>query len=297
MDSSSWGQKSVAGSCEDGNELLSSIKYGEFVASFRLLLTLFHTVQNIRKTCAAGPQHDIRITISSNAIIGTRRLRRTKYNPTWIPVCIREVPGSSLRLRDRTFFFVSPSHSVQIPKQYLQIRPRPLPIAPFPIHNLLITVIWRHVVVINKKAKKKDKVRPRTGHESPEEKQRYSSTLSLTSALDRWGGWLTPRHGRFIPGKESWYLFYRRLGGLQGRSERVRKISPHRDSIPEPSSPQQVAIPTTLSQPTIIFAFQRTPVSSFNVLGYNRRYIINSVIKRIMKQGQTSRIPPSGLFW
>ena len=155
MDSSSWGQKSVAGSCEDGNELLSSIKYGEFVASFRLLLTLFHTVQNIRKTCAAGPQHDIRITISSNAIIGTRRLRRTKYNPTWIPVCIREVPGSSLRLRDRTFFFVSPSHSVQIPKQYLQIRPRPLPIAPFPIHNLLITVIWRHVVVINKKAKKK----------------------------------------------------------------------------------------------------------------------------------------------
>jgi len=30
---------------------------------------------------------------------------------------------------------------------------------------------------------------------------RYSSTLSLTLALD-WGGWSTPRTGRFIPGKD-----------------------------------------------------------------------------------------------
>ena len=32
--------------------------------------------------------------------------------------------------------------------------------------------------------------------------KRYSSTLSLTSALDG-GGWSTPRPGRFIPGKQT----------------------------------------------------------------------------------------------
>ena len=53
----------------------------------------------------------------------------------------------------------------------------------------------------------------------------YSSTLSLTSALDG-GGWLTPRPGRFIPGKRTRYPFYRRPGEAQGRSGRVRKISP-----------------------------------------------------------------------
>jgi hypothetical protein len=40
----------------------------------------------------------------------------------------------------------------------------------------------------------KGRVHPRTGNEGPEEKQRYSATLSLTSALD--GGWVvntTPR--------------------------------------------------------------------------------------------------------
>ena len=34
----------------------------------------------------------------------------------------------------------------------------------------------------------KGKVHPRTGHERPEGKQRYSSALSLTSALDGVGG-------------------------------------------------------------------------------------------------------------
>jgi hypothetical protein len=53
----------------------------------------------------------------------------------------------------------------------------------------------------------------------------YSSTLSLTLALDE-GGWSTPRTGRFTPGKETRYPLYRRLGGPQGRSGRVRKISP-----------------------------------------------------------------------
>ena len=52
----------------------------------------------------------------------------------------------------------------------------------------------------------------------------YSSILSLTSTLDGVGG------QRYVPaalppGKIR-YLLYRRLGGPQGRSGRVRKISP-----------------------------------------------------------------------
>jgi len=44
-------------------------------------------------------------------------------------------------------------------------------------------------------------VHPITGHESTEGEYRYTSTLSLTSALDG-GGWSTPRPGRFTPGKD-----------------------------------------------------------------------------------------------
>jgi hypothetical protein len=42
---------------------------------------------------------------------------------------------------------------------------------------------WKIIAIV------KGKVYPRTGHEGPEEKYRYSSTLSLTSAPDV-GGWL-----------------------------------------------------------------------------------------------------------
>jgi len=47
---------------------------------------------------------------------------------------------------------------------------------------------------------KEGKVHPRTGHKGPEGEERYSSTLSLTSALDG-SGWSTPHPGRFTPGK------------------------------------------------------------------------------------------------
>jgi hypothetical protein len=46
----------------------------------------------------------------------------------------------------------------------------------------------------------------------PEGKHRYSSTLTLTSALDG-SGWSTPRPNRFTSGKEKRYPLYRRLGG------------------------------------------------------------------------------------
>ena len=75
---------------------------------------------------------------------------------------------------------------------------------------------------IGRECKSKSKVNPRTNHEGPEGKYRYSSTLSLTSSLD--GGWSAPHPGRFTPGKDP-DQFYRMLGGRQGRSGRMRKIS------------------------------------------------------------------------
>jgi hypothetical protein len=51
------------------------------------------------------------------------------------------------------------------------------------------------------------------------------------------------------PGKTQ-YPLYRRLGGPQGQSHRCVKSRPYQYSIPGPSSPQRVAIPTELSRPT-----------------------------------------------
>ena len=72
----------------------------------------------------------------------------------------------------------------------------------------------------------------------------YSSTLSLTSALDG-GGWPTPRPGGLPPGK-SRYPLYRRLGGPQGRSGRVRKIFAT-TGIPSPEHPALSESPYQLS--------------------------------------------------
>jgi hypothetical protein len=69
------------------------------------------------------------------------------------------------------------------------------------------------------KVKGKGKVRPTTGHEDPEGKKRYSSTLSLTWVRGG-GGWLTPR---ITSGIETRYPLYRRLYGPQDPSGRVQK--------------------------------------------------------------------------
>ena len=69
----------------------------------------------------------------------------------------------------------------------------------------------------------------------------YNSTLPSTSAIDG-GGWSTPLPGRFTPGKTR-YPLYRRLGGPQGRSGRVRKISP--PSAFDPRTVQSVAVMAT----------------------------------------------------
>ena len=54
------------------------------------------------------------------------------------------------------------------------------------------------------------------------------------------------RPGRTLPPGNTQYPLYRRLGGHQGRSGQVRKISLHGDSIRGPSNQQSVATPTTL---------------------------------------------------
>jgi len=66
---------------------------------------------------------------------------------------------------------------------------------------------------------------------------RYSSTLSLTPALNV-GGWSTPRSGRFTPGRRSRYSFYSLQGGLRSRPGRVLKTSS--TSVFEPRTLQPV---------------------------------------------------------
>ena len=51
-------------------------------------------------------------------------------------------------------------------------------------------------------------------------------TYSFFNLGARWVRWSTPRPGRFAPGKETRYPLCRRLGGPQGRSGRLQKISP-----------------------------------------------------------------------
>ena len=52
-----------------------------------------------------------------------------------------------------------------------------------------------------------------TGREGPDGVQRYSSTISLTSALDG-GGWFKPRPGNCTPGRESRNPLYVQEAGL-----------------------------------------------------------------------------------
>jgi len=78
--------------------------------------------------------------------------------------------------------------------------------------------------------KAKGKVHPRTAQEGPKGKLMYSYTLSLTSALYGVGG-QCHAPAALIPGKTR-YPLYRRLFGYG----RVRRISPHRHSIPGSSS-------------------------------------------------------------
>ena len=64
----------------------------------------------------------------------------------------------------------------------------------------------------------KGKVYPRAGHEG------WETALLVLGARWVWAVNITPRP--FTPGKENRYTFYKRLGGCQGSSGRMWKISP-----------------------------------------------------------------------
>ena len=65
---------------------------------------------------------------------------------------------------------------------------------------------------------------PFVAHEGPQGEQSYSSTLLLTLALEG-GEESASRPGRTLPLGKTRHPLYRRLGGPQGRSGQVRKIS------------------------------------------------------------------------
>ena len=95
------------------------------------------------------------------------------------------------------------------------------------------------------KGKSKDKGHPRIGDEGPEGEQWYSSTLSLTSALDGVDG---QRHAPAAlptgkrPGSQE-------AGWVPGPVwTGAENLASHRDSIPGPSSPQPVTIRTELTR-------------------------------------------------
>jgi hypothetical protein len=77
---------------------------------------------------------------------------------------------------------------------------------------------------------------PRTGHEGPEGEQRYSSTLSLTSALDGVGG---ERHApaAFPPRERPGTHCIRSWVGPRAGLDGCGKSHPHWDLIDGPSSP------------------------------------------------------------
>ena len=65
----------------------------------------------------------------------------------------------------------------------------------------------------------------------------YVALIFLETRCYMRGVWPLPRSGRFTPRKEILYPFYRRLGGPQGRTGQVRKISPPPGFDPRTAQP------------------------------------------------------------
>ena len=115
---------------------------------------------------------------------------------------------------------------------------------------------------------------PFTGHEGPQGEQRYSSTLFQTSALEGGEG-SASRPGRTLPPGKTRYPLYRRLGGPQGRSGLVRKISTPPGLDPRTVQSVGSSYTNFASRPTTVISpffksanprihFTVTPVSAMN---------------------------------
>ena len=77
----------------------------------------------------------------------------------------------------------------------------------------------------------------------------YSSTLSLASTLG--GGGQRHASAALLPGKRAGTLCIGGWADPRASLDGCGKSCPHRDSIPGPSSPYRVAIPTELSRATL----------------------------------------------
>jgi hypothetical protein len=80
-----------------------------------------------------------------------------------------------------------------------------------------------------------------TGHEGPMGKQRYSSSLSLTSAVD-WCWESTQGSCRCTPEKSNRHPLYRSLDGSQGLSEQVPNVSLTPRIVPRTIKPRNVSL-------------------------------------------------------
>ena len=98
----------------------------------------------------------------------------------------------------------------------------------------------------------------------------------MTAALE--GEWSATRPGRTLPAERTRYPLYRRLGGPQGRSGEVRKISPPPGFDPRPSSPYPVAIPTEIPDPHTrghtVGIMSNTLGHAFGIISYTRCYTV-----------------------
>ena len=112
----------------------------------------------------------------------------------------------------------------------------------------------------------------KTCHEIPQEQQSYSSTISLTSALEG-GGWLTPCRSCFTQGGRRGTVCI----GVEPRAslEGCVKSPYHRDLIPGRSIQQEVAIPTELSR---MKAFTSPTVNTLRKWVKNERIFYNNTI-------------------
>ena len=128
-------------------------------------------------------------------------------------------------------------------------------------------------MLVRLRKRRKGKGHPRTGHEVPEVEYRYSSTLSLISALD---GVVGQRHApAALPPGKTRYPLYRVPVVPKCRLDKCEKSRPHRDLIPGLSSPYRVAVPSELFWPKKTNYFYAIPVNfihsfSFSSLSYDR---------------------------
>ena len=151
------------------------------------------------------------------------------------------------------------------------------------IHNSLnvLTFEATHYEPLAVSVKGKGKVHPTTGHKGPKGGQRYSSSLPLSSTLD--GGGVGGQHHAppTLPPGKTRYPLYRRLGGPQGRSERVRKISPPPPRF-DPRNVQPVA-----SRYTVCVIIARKGVSKQTINRYSPFAAINaSFFNGVLLTGQ-----------